>query len=67
MAFAALAILGHKSAHSFPIGPVIADPVKSTQKTKETLTSKSKINIKFISNHHPKHWQKDVHIWVGPV
>ncbi|KAF3777880.1 Histone-lysine N-methyltransferase [Nymphaea thermarum] len=26
IAFAALAILGHKSAHSFPIGPVIADP-----------------------------------------
>jgi hypothetical protein len=26
MAFAALAILGHRSAHSFPIGPVIADP-----------------------------------------
>lgn len=28
MALAALAIRGHKSAHSFPIGPVIADPVK---------------------------------------
>jgi hypothetical protein len=26
MAFAALAILGHRSAHSFPAGPVIADP-----------------------------------------
>lgn len=26
MALAALAILGHKSAHSFPIGPVIAEP-----------------------------------------
>eukprot|EP00249_Psilotum_nudum_P034363 c53325_g1_i1 orf=71-685(-) len=26
IAFAALAILGHRSAHSFPIGPVIADP-----------------------------------------
>ncbi len=26
IALAALAILGHKSAHSFPIGPVIADP-----------------------------------------
>lgn len=26
MALAALAILGHKSAHSFPMGPVIADP-----------------------------------------
>lgn len=27
MALAALAILGHKSAHSFPMGPVIADPI----------------------------------------
>uniref|UniRef100_A0A2P2JGM0 60S ribosomal protein L23 Ribosomal protein L17 n=1 Tax=Rhizophora mucronata TaxID=61149 RepID=A0A2P2JGM0_RHIMU len=26
MALAALAILGHRSAHSFPIGPVIAEP-----------------------------------------
>lgn len=26
IALAALAILGHKSAHSFPMGPVIADP-----------------------------------------
>lgn len=26
MALAALAILGHKSAHSFPMGPVIAEP-----------------------------------------
>lgn len=29
MAFAALAILGQRSAHSFPIGPVIADPKKT--------------------------------------
>jgi hypothetical protein len=28
MAFAALAILGHRSAHSLPIGPVIADPAR---------------------------------------
>jgi len=28
MAFAALAILGQRSAHSLPIGPVIADPAK---------------------------------------
>lgn len=28
MALAALAILGHKSAHSFPIGPVMAEPAK---------------------------------------
>jgi len=28
IALAALAILGHKSAHSFPMGPVIADPAK---------------------------------------
>ena len=27
IALAALAILGHKSAHSFPIGPVIAEPI----------------------------------------
>lgn len=26
IALAALAILGHKSAHSLPIGPVIAEP-----------------------------------------
>lgn len=26
MALAALAILGHRSAHSLPMGPVIADP-----------------------------------------
>ena len=26
IALAALAILGHRSAHSFPMGPVIADP-----------------------------------------
>jgi len=26
MALAALAILGQRSAHSFPIGPVIAEP-----------------------------------------
>lgn len=28
MALAALAILGHRSAHSFPMGPVIADPAE---------------------------------------
>lgn len=33
MAFAALAILGHKSAHSFPIGPVMAEP-EDTKRTK---------------------------------
>lgn len=32
MAFAALAILGHKSAHSFPIGPVIAEPEQNQEK-----------------------------------
>jgi hypothetical protein len=26
IALAALAILGHKSAHSFPMGPVMAEP-----------------------------------------
>jgi hypothetical protein len=28
MAFAALAILGQRSAHSLPIGPVMADPAR---------------------------------------
>lgn len=28
IALAALAILGHKSAHSFPMGPVIAEPAQ---------------------------------------
>jgi hypothetical protein len=28
MAFAALAILGQRSAHSLPMGPVIAEPAK---------------------------------------
>ena len=28
MAFAALAILGQRSAHSLPMGPVIAEPTK---------------------------------------
>jgi hypothetical protein len=28
MAFAALAILGQRSAHSLPMGPVIADPAR---------------------------------------
>lgn len=27
IALAALAILGHRSAHSFPMGPVMADPI----------------------------------------
>jgi hypothetical protein len=31
IAFAALAILGHKSAHSFPMGPVIAEPAQDTE------------------------------------
>lgn len=33
MALAALAILGHKSAHSFPMGPVMADPTSSKTTT----------------------------------
>lgn len=38
MAFAALAILGHKSAHSFPIGPVIAEPSNiEVQKVKTSV------------------------------
>lgn len=34
MAFAALAIRGHKSAHSFAIGPVIADPANPKESKK---------------------------------
>jgi hypothetical protein len=30
MAFAALAILGQRSAHSLPMGPVIAEPAEAT-------------------------------------
>jgi hypothetical protein len=33
MALAALAILGHKSAHSLPMGPVMADPTSSKTAT----------------------------------
>jgi len=33
MALAALAILGHKSAHSLPMGPVMADPTSSKTTT----------------------------------
>lgn len=40
MAFAALAILGHKSAHSFPIGPVIADPAVRTKDINNTIIGK---------------------------
>jgi len=32
MALAALAILGQRSAHSFPIGPVIAEPGSKSNK-----------------------------------
>lgn len=32
MALAALAILGQRSAHSLPIGPVIAEPTKFVPK-----------------------------------
>ena len=31
MALATLAILGHRLAHSFPIGPVIAEPAAAQQ------------------------------------
>jgi hypothetical protein len=37
MAFAALAILGQRSAHSLPIGPVIAEPARG--------------NCKFVKGH----------------
>lgn len=51
MALAALAILGHKSAHSFPIGPVIAEPsnVKAAKYKisfiEDTTTTKQKIIV----------------------
>jgi hypothetical protein len=37
MALAALAILGHRSAHSFPIGLVIADPANRTDNAQGAL------------------------------
>ena len=38
MALAALAILGRRSAHSFPIGPVMAEPEqKSTEMANHRL------------------------------
>jgi hypothetical protein len=37
MALAALAILGHRSAHSFPIGLVIADPANRTDHAQGAL------------------------------
>jgi hypothetical protein len=40
MALAALAILGHRSAHSFPIGPVIADPTITSNTILKTRTKK---------------------------
>jgi len=36
MALAALAILGQRSAHSFPIGPVIADPKKQINQSDQS-------------------------------
>ncbi len=41
MALAALAILGHRSAHSFPIGPVIADPATRTEHAQKSSNSYS--------------------------
>lgn len=40
MAFAALAILGHRSAHSFPMGPVIADPAGTPEGLENLMASK---------------------------
>jgi hypothetical protein len=42
MALAALAILGHRSAHSFPIGPVIADPATRTEHAQQAYNYNSK-------------------------
>jgi hypothetical protein len=39
MAFAALAILGHRSAHSFPMGPVIADPAGTPEGLENLMVS----------------------------
>lgn len=41
MAFAALAILGHKSAHSFPMGPVMADPELDKRQYQTLFITKS--------------------------
>jgi hypothetical protein len=49
MALAALAILGHRSAHSFPIGPVIADPTITSNtilKTRNQKTQQQKNSLK---------------------
>lgn len=47
MALAALAILGHRSAHSFPMGPVIADPEKRKDRIKELINLV--LNDKYLS------------------
>jgi len=47
MAFALLAILGHRSAHSFPTGPVIADPFISPL----GLTMTPALSAKGVYNH----------------
>lgn len=41
MALAALAILGHRSAHSLLIGPVKAEPIKNTQITISDFKTKT--------------------------
>jgi len=42
MALAALAILGQRSAHSFPIGPVIAEP-RNTSDTQSNIIKPTSI------------------------
>lgn len=48
MALAALAILGQRSAHSFPIGPVIADPKK------QIIIQSNHIKPKLHNYHNPQ-------------
>lgn len=68
IALAALAILGHRSAHSFPMGPVIAEPaikgnnVVILPSTSAISYSKREIGagfyrLKHIQVHHEEYYQ----------
>ena len=62
MALAALAILGHRSAHSFPIGPVIADPATRTEHAQEAYNyyqqKKIQKKMNYIEDLQTKHNKK---------
>jgi hypothetical protein len=51
MALAALAILGQRSAHSFPIGPVIAEPEAKVTRNKNVQ------EIRQVKLYISKHWK----------